>query len=77
MEFDKLKQIIASVLSVDPNEVKVDTSFLEELGADSLDVYQMVLAIENEFDIELKEEDVEKISTVGEALDLIINSRNE
>ncbi|MBQ8327226.1 MAG: acyl carrier protein [Lachnospiraceae bacterium] len=77
MEFDKLKQIIASVLSVDPNEVKVETTFLEELGADSLDVYQMVLAIENEFDIELKEEDVEKISTVGEALDLIKNSRNE
>lgn len=77
MEFDKLKQIIASVLSVDPNEVKEETTFLEELGADSLDVYQMVLAIENEFDIELKEEDVEKISTVGEALDLIKNSRNE
>ena len=77
MEFDKLKQIIASVLSVDPNEVKVETTFLEELGADSLDVYQMVLAIENEFDIELKEEDVEKISTVGEALYLIKNSRNE
>ena len=53
MEFDKLKQIIASVLSVDPNEVKVETTFLEELGADSLDVYQMVLAIENEFDISI------------------------
>lgn len=77
MEFDKLKKIIASVLNVDPNEVTLDTTFTEDLGADSLDLYQIVLGIESEFNIELQAEDVENITTVEEALQLIKDTRNE
>lgn len=77
MEFDKLKKIIASVLNVDPNEVTLDTTFTEDLGADSLDLYQIVLGIESEFNIELQAEDVANITTVEEALQLIKDTRNE
>lgn len=71
MEFDKLKEVIATVLSVDTKEITLDTTFVEDLGADSLDIYQIVMGIEQEFDIEITEEDAEKIATVGEALKLI------
>ncbi len=77
MEFDKLKQVIASVLNVDPNEIEPDTTFVEDLGADSLDVYQIMMGIEDEFDISLDPEKVEKISTVGEALALLSESVQE
>lgn len=71
MEFDKLKQVIASVLNVDPDELRPEMTFLEDLGADSLDIYQIMLGIENEFDIELDPEKVEKLSTVEDALKLL------
>jgi len=74
MEFDKLKGVIATVLCVDTKEITLDTTFVEDLGADSLDIYQIVMGIEQEFDIEITEEDAEKIATVGEALELIKNS---
>lgn len=74
MEFNKLKEIIASVLSVDVNEITQDTTFTEDLGADSLDVYQIILNIENEFEIEINSEDAEKIKNVGEAVTLIKNT---
>ena len=74
MEFKKLKQVIAEVLSVDPEEITMETTFVEDLGADSLDVFQIVLGIEEEFDIEISQEMAERISTVGEAVDLIKNS---
>ena len=74
MEFKKLKQVIAEVLSVDPEEITMETTFVEDLGADSLDVFQIVLGIEEEFDIEISQEMAERISTVGEAIDLIKNS---
>ncbi|MDD2973338.1 MAG: acyl carrier protein [Lachnospiraceae bacterium] len=74
MEFDKLKEVIATVLCVDTKEITLDTTFVEDLGADSLDIYQIVMGIEQEFDVEITEEDAEKITTVGEALDLIKDS---
>ena len=74
MEFNKLKEIIASVLSVDVNEITQDTTFTEDLGADSLDVYQIILNIESEFEIEINSEDAEKIKNVGEAVRLIKNT---
>lgn len=74
MEFEKLKQIIAAVLNVDPNEVTMETTFLEGLGADSLDVFQIVMGIEDEFDITIIPEEVEKVRTVREAIALIKQS---
>ena len=77
MELEKLKHIIAEVLSVDPIEVTEDTSFVDDLCADSLDVYQIVMGIEEIFDIEVDAEAAAQISTVGEAVELIKNMRSE
>ena len=74
MELDKLKEVIADVLSVDPNEIMLDTTFMEDLGADSLDVFQIIMGIEEAFEIEIPADEVERISTVGEAVALIKNS---
>lgn len=71
MELEKLQKIVAEVLNVDAGEVTFDTTFVEDLGADSLDVFQIIMGIEETFDIEIKTEDVEKITTVGDALELI------
>lgn len=71
MELEKLRQIIAEVLSVDPREVTEETTFVEDLCADSLDVYQIIMGIEETFDIEISAEDAEKIVTVREAVELI------
>lgn len=77
MELDKLKQVIASVLNVDPNEIELDSTFMEDLGADSLDIYQIMMGIEDEFDITLEPEKVESIRTVEEALALLYESVRE
>lgn len=74
MELAKLKEVIADVLNVDPNEITLETTFVEDLGADSLDVFQIVMAVEEAFDIEIPAEKAEKIATVGEAVALIKNS---
>lgn len=71
MEFDILKQVIASVLSVDPKEITMETTFMEDLGADSLDIFQIIMGIEEEFDIEIPAEKVEHITTVEEAVNLM------
>ena len=71
MEFEKLKQVIANVLSVDPEEITMETTFMEDLGADSLDIFQIIMGIEEEFDIEIPAEKVEHIATVEEAVHLI------
>ena len=71
MEFEKLKKVIAEVLNVDPEEITMDTTFVDDLGADSLDVFQIIMGIEEEFDIEIPAEKAEKISTVEEAVELI------
>ena len=74
MEFEKLKKIISEVLSVDENEIAMETSFVDDLGADSLDVFQIIMGIEEEFEIEIDNEDAEKIVTVGDAVEQIKNS---
>ncbi len=76
MEFEKLKKVIAEVLNVDPEEITMETTFTDDLGADSLDVFQIVMGIEEEFDIEIPAEEAEKISTVEEAVELIKNALN-
>ncbi len=75
MELEKLKEVIAGVLSVDPNEITLETTFLEDLGADSLDVYQIIMGIEEAFEIEIPADKAERISTVEEAVNLIKDSR--
>lgn len=76
MEFEKLKKIIAEVLSVDEEELTMDTTFVDDLGADSLDVFQIIMGIEEEFDIEIENEEAEKIVTVGDAVEQIKNAVN-
>ena len=71
MELEKLQKIIAEVLNVDAQEVTMDTTFVEDLGADSLDIFQIIMGIEEEFDIEMPNEDVEHIVTVGDSLEEI------
>lgn len=71
MELEKLKKVIAEVLSVDPEEITMDTTFQDDLGADSLDVFQIIMGIEEEFDIEIPAEKAEKITTVEEAVEMI------
>lgn len=76
MEFEKLKNIIAEVLNVDADEITMDTTFADDLGADSLDVFQIIMGIEEEFDIEIPSEEAEKIVTVGDAVEQIKNAVN-
>ena len=71
MEFEKLRNIIVEVLSVDENEITMDTTFVDDLGADSLDVFQIIMGLEEEFDIEIPNEEAEKIVTVGDAVEQI------
>ena len=76
MEFEKLKKIIAEVLNVDPDEITMETTFQDDLGADSLDVYQIIVGIEEEFDIEIPAESAEQVTTVEEAVEMIKNAVN-
>lgn len=71
MEFEKLKQIIAEVLNVDADEITMDTTFVDDLGADSLDIFQIIMGIEEEFDIEIQNEEAEQIVTVADAAERI------
>ena len=77
MEFEKLKKIIVDVLNVDENEITMDTTFIDDLGADSLDVFQSSMGLEEEFDIEIPNEQAEKIVTVGDAVEQIKAAMNE
>ena len=77
MEFEKLKKIIVDVLNVDENEITMDTTFIDDLGADSLDVLQIIMGLEEEFDIEIPNEQAEKIVTVGDAVEQIKAAMNE
>ena len=74
MEFEKIKKIIAEVLNVDEAEIKMETTFTDDLGADSLDIFQIIMGLEEEFDIEIANEDAEKIVTVGDAVEQIKNA---
>ncbi|HAN50987.1 MAG TPA: acyl carrier protein [Lachnospiraceae bacterium] len=74
MEFETLKKIIAEVLGVDPNEITLDTTFTDDLGADSLDLYQIILEVQEELNIEVDEEVASGIKTVGDAVELLEKS---
>lgn len=66
--FDKVKSIIVEQLGVEEEEVNMEASFIEDLGADSLDIVELVMALEEEFDLEIPDEDAEKIKTVADAV---------
>lgn len=76
MEFEKLKKIICEVLNVEEDEITMDTTFVDDLGADSLDIFQIIMGIEEAFDIEIANEDAENITTVSDAIDQIKNATN-
>lgn len=76
MEFEKLQEIIVDVLNVNPDEITMDTTFVDDLGADSLDIFQIIMGIEETFDIEIANEDAESIVTVGDAVEQIKNATN-
>ena len=71
MEFEKLQDIIADMLNVQKEEIKPETTFVDDLGADSLDIFQIIMGIEEEFDIEIDNDEAEKIVTVQDAVDQI------
>jgi acyl carrier protein len=76
MELEKLKKIIMEVLDAEEDEITLDTSFIDDLGADSLEIFQIIIGIQDEFDIEIPDEEAEKIVTVSDAVDLIRNALN-
>ncbi len=76
MEFEKLQKIISEVLNVDAEEISMDTTFVDDLGADSLDVFQILMGIEEEFDIEIANEAAEGIVTVADAVEQIKSALN-
>ena len=76
MEFEKLQSIIAEVLNVDAEDITMATTFVDDLGADSLDVFQISMGIEEEFDIEIPQDAVENIATVGDAVEQIKSLAN-
>ena len=76
MEFQKLQEIIIDVLNVSAEDVTMETTFVDDLGADSLDVFQIIMGIEEAFDIEIDNEEAEKIVTVADAVEQIKNAIN-
>jgi len=69
--FDKVKAIIVDQLGVEAAEVSLESSFIEDLGADSLDIVELIMALEEEFEVEVPDEDAEKLATVSDAVDYI------
>jgi len=76
MVFEKIRKLIAEQLDIEESEITLESSFQEDLDADSLDVVELIMAIEDEFDIEISDEDAEKISTVKDAVEYIENRIN-
>jgi acyl carrier protein len=74
---EKVKKIISEQLNVDINEIKPEASFIEDLGADSLDTVELVMAFEDEFGIEIPDEDAENIKTVGDVINAIKRYKNK
>ena len=76
MEFKKLKKIIVEVLNVDESEITMETTFIDDLGADSLDIFQIIMGLEEELAIEIPNEQAEKIVTVADAVEQIKSALN-
>jgi len=72
--FDKVKEIIVEQLGVAENSVTEDASFIDDLGADSLDIVELIMALEEEFDIEIPDSDAEKVVTIGDVVEYIRNN---
>ncbi len=68
MELEKLKSIIANVLSIEPDKINENSNFISDLNCDSLDLFQIIMAIEEELDIEIPTEEVQNLKTVGDAI---------
>jgi acyl carrier protein len=71
MIFEKVRDIISDQLGIDADEISMESSFMDDLGADSLDIVELIMALESEFDLEIPDEDAEKISSVGNVVDYI------
>lgn len=71
MVFEKVKDIIVEQLGVDEEEIKMEASFIDDLGADSLDIVELIMALEEEFELEIPDKEAEKITTVGDAVEYI------
>lgn len=76
MEFEKIQEIIADVLNIGVDEINLDSKFVDDLGADSLDIFQIIMGIEETFDIEIDNGNADKILTVGDAVDQIKQATN-
>ena len=72
--FERIRDIIVEQLGVEPDEVTEQSSFIDDLGADSLDIVELIMALEEEFDMEIPDEEAEKISTVGDVIEYIKNN---
>ena len=75
MEFEKIQEIIVDQLGVDESAVTMNTSFIDDLGADSLDIVELIMALEEAFDMEIPDGEAEKIVTVKDAVDYIKNNQ--
>lgn len=75
MIFEKVQEKVADQLSIDPEDVTMESSFIDDLGADSLDIVELLMALEEEFDIEIPDEEAEKLVTVGDVVDYIKNNQ--
>ncbi len=73
--FDEVKEVVVEQLNVSPDEVKEDSKFADDLGADSLDVVELVMSLEEKFDIEIPDEEAESIATVADAIKFIENAK--
>ena len=74
MVFEKVKKIIVEQLGVEEEDIAMESSFIDDLGADSLDIVELIMALEEEFDLEIPDNEAEKITTVGDAVDYIKNN---
>jgi acyl carrier protein len=77
MIFEKVRDIISEQLGVDADEISMESSFMDDLGADSLDIVELIMALESEFDMEIPDEDAEKISIVSDVVDYIKSHTEE
>ena len=69
--FEKVREVISNVLGIEPEDITMESSFTEDLGADSLDVVELIMDLQEEFDIEIPDEEAEKVQTVGDVVDYI------
>jgi len=74
MVFEKVREILCDQLELDPEDITLDTNIVDDLGADSLDLVHFVMSLEDEFDKEIPDEDLEKIKTIGDVVSYIENS---